>query len=68
MKLVQGSLTREGFSTVPNVTWDHVGGLEHLRRELNSFIVRPIKYPDTYEVVIKNNYNPYIVKITSLFY
>ncbi|KAG2293834.1 hypothetical protein Bca52824_040503 [Brassica carinata] len=49
VKLVQGSLTREGFSTVPNVTWDHVGGLEHLRRELNSFIVRPIKYPDTYE-------------------
>ncbi|KAF3550984.1 hypothetical protein DY000_02005306 [Brassica cretica] len=49
VKLVQGSLTREGFSTVPNVTWDHVGGLEHLRPELNSYIVRPIKYPDTYE-------------------
>ncbi|CAA7038707.1 unnamed protein product [Microthlaspi erraticum] len=49
VKLVQGSLTREGFSTVPNVKWDDVGGLEHLRRELNNYIVRPIKRPEIYK-------------------
>ncbi|XP_013682858.2 cell division control protein 48 homolog C [Brassica napus] len=49
VKLVKGSLTREGFSTVPDVSWDDVGGLGHLRSELNNYIVRPIKYPDMYE-------------------
>ncbi|CAN8321725.1 unnamed protein product [Cochlearia groenlandica] len=49
VKLVQGSLTREGFSTVPNVKWDDVGGLEHLRRQLNNYIVRPIKKPEIYK-------------------
>ena len=53
MKLVKGSLTREGFSTVPNVTWGDVGGLDHLRLELNNYIVRPIKNPEIYKVVIK---------------
>ncbi|KAM0062758.1 putative AAA+ ATPase domain, ATPase, AAA-type, core, AAA ATPase, AAA+ lid domain-containing protein [Helianthus debilis subsp. tardiflorus] len=32
-KQVQPCLTREGFSSVPNVTWDDVGGLDSLRRE-----------------------------------
>ncbi|KAJ4897008.1 Cell division control protein 48-like protein C [Raphanus sativus] len=49
VKLAQGSLTREGFSIVPNVTWDDVGGLDHLRRELNKYIVRPIKHPEVYK-------------------
>ncbi|KFK37626.1 hypothetical protein AALP_AA3G007600 [Arabis alpina] len=49
VNLVQGSLTREGFSTVPDVKWDDVGGLDHLRLELNRYIVRPIKKPDIYK-------------------
>ncbi|WZZ41730.1 hypothetical protein YC2023_037989 [Brassica napus] len=49
VKLVKGSLTREGFSTVPNVTWGDVGGLDHLRLELNNYIVRPIKNPEIYK-------------------
>ncbi|KAG2295329.1 hypothetical protein Bca52824_041998 [Brassica carinata] len=49
VKLVKGSLTREGFSTVPNVTWGDVGGLDHLRSELNNYIVRPIKNPEIYK-------------------
>ncbi|KAF8091466.1 hypothetical protein N665_0445s0051 [Sinapis alba] len=49
VKLVKGSLTREGFSTVPNVTWGDVGGLDHLRHELNDYIVRPIKNPEIYK-------------------
>lgn len=54
VNLVQGSLTREGFSTVPDVKWDDVGGLDHLRLELNRYIVRPIKKPDIYKVVINH--------------
>ncbi|KAH0932492.1 hypothetical protein HID58_009609 [Brassica napus] len=49
VKLVKGSLTREGFSTVPDVTWDDVGGLDHLRTELDDYVVNPIKYPDAFE-------------------
>ncbi|KAH0929650.1 hypothetical protein HID58_015377, partial [Brassica napus] len=49
LKLVKGSLTREGFSTVPDVTWGDVGGLDHLRSELNDYIVSPIKNPDIYK-------------------
>ncbi|KAJ0260449.1 AAA ATPase [Hirschfeldia incana] len=49
VKLVKGSLTREGFSTVPDVTWDDVGGLDNLRDELNDYIVSPIKNPETYK-------------------
>ncbi|KAL0885275.1 hypothetical protein Bca101_009257 [Brassica carinata] len=54
VKLTQGSLTREGFSTVPNVTWDDVGGLDHLRRELNNYIVRPIRHPEIYKAFEAN--------------
>ncbi|KAL1211279.1 Cell division control protein-like protein [Cardamine amara subsp. amara] len=49
VNLVQASLTREGFSIVPDVKWDDVGGLEHLRLEFNRYIVRPIKKPDIYK-------------------
>ncbi|VVB02521.1 unnamed protein product [Arabis nemorensis] len=33
LKKVQPCLTREGFSTRPNVTWDDVGGLDHIKEE-----------------------------------
>ncbi|KAG2296915.1 hypothetical protein Bca4012_017394 [Brassica carinata] len=49
VKLVKGSLTREGFSTVPDVSWDDVGGLGHLRTQLKDYVVNPIKYPETFE-------------------
>ncbi|KAJ0261926.1 AAA ATPase [Hirschfeldia incana] len=49
VKLVKGSLTREGFSTVPDVTWGDVGGLDHLRTQLKDYVVNPIKYPETFE-------------------
>ncbi|KAL3818284.1 hypothetical protein ACJIZ3_004189 [Penstemon smallii] len=48
-KLVQPSSRREGFSAVPNVKWDDVGGLQFLRQEFDRYIVRRIKYPDDYE-------------------
>ena len=49
-KMVQPSLRREGFSSVPDVTWDDVGGLDSLRKEFDRCIIRCIKYPEVYEV------------------
>ncbi|GJR62563.1 long chain acyl-CoA synthetase 6, peroxisomal-like protein [Tanacetum coccineum] len=47
-KLVQPSSRREGFSSILNVKWEDVGGLDQLRREFDRYIVRRIKYPDEY--------------------
>ncbi|CAL5084125.1 unnamed protein product [Urochloa decumbens] len=44
-KLVQPSLRREGFSSVPDVTWDDVGGLDSLRKEFHRYITC-IKSPE----------------------
>ena len=49
-KLVQPSLRREGFSSVPDVTWDDVGGLDSLRKEFERYIVRRIRNPEDYDV------------------
>ncbi|CAN6209010.1 unnamed protein product [Urochloa humidicola] len=49
-KMVQPSLRREGFSSVPDVTWDDVGGLVSLRKEFDRCIIRCIKHPEDYEV------------------
>ncbi|KAK9750292.1 hypothetical protein RND81_02G185100 [Saponaria officinalis] len=48
-KLVQPSSRREGFSTIPNVKWEDVGGLDDLRRQFELYIVNRIKYPAQYE-------------------
>ncbi|CAL1372506.1 unnamed protein product [Linum trigynum] len=48
-KMVQPSLTREGFSSVPNVTWDEVGGLDNVRNELKNYVVQSIKNPKLYQ-------------------
>jgi ribosome biogenesis ATPase len=36
IKKVQPSAKREGFATTPNVSWDEVGALEHVR-----YVTRP---------------------------
>lgn len=48
--MVQPSSKREGFSAIPNVKWENVGGLDLLRKEFERYIVRRIKYPENYEV------------------
>lgn len=45
---VQPSSKREGFSTVPDVTWDDVGALTGIRDELRMAVVQPIKRPDIF--------------------
>ncbi|RLN04757.1 hypothetical protein C2845_PM13G00680 [Panicum miliaceum] len=49
-KMVQPSLRREGFSSVPDVTWDDVGGLDSLRKEFDRCIIRCINHPEVYKV------------------
>uniref|UniRef100_A0ACD5WMG2 Uncharacterized protein n=1 Tax=Avena sativa TaxID=4498 RepID=A0ACD5WMG2_AVESA len=52
-KEVQPSLGREGLSSVPDVTWADVGGLDSLREELHRCIVRCIKHPEYYELIAR---------------
>uniref|UniRef100_A0A7N0TP70 AAA+ ATPase domain-containing protein n=1 Tax=Kalanchoe fedtschenkoi TaxID=63787 RepID=A0A7N0TP70_KALFE len=49
LKMVQPSIKREGFSTIPMVTWEDVGGLDSLREQFELEIVNRIKYPKLYE-------------------
>lgn len=48
---IQPTAKREGFATVPDVTWNNVGALNHIRMELHMCIVQPIKKPELYEKV-----------------
>lgn len=45
---IQPTAKREGFATVPDVTWANVGALHHIRMELHMCIVQPIKKPELY--------------------
>lgn len=46
---VQPSSKREGFATVPDVTWDDVGAMKPIREELEYAIVEPIRRPEIYQ-------------------
>jgi ribosome biogenesis ATPase len=39
LRIVQPSAKREGFATVPDVTWDDVGSLQDIRQELQMMIL-----------------------------
>ncbi|KAN0009647.1 hypothetical protein ACTFIU_006944 [Dictyostelium citrinum] len=49
LKKVVPAAKREGFATIPNVTWDDVGALSGVREELTNSILRPIRYPKKYK-------------------
>ncbi|KAI6108900.1 P-loop containing nucleoside triphosphate hydrolase protein [Pisolithus croceorrhizus] len=48
---VQPSSKREGFATVPDVTWADVGALRGIREELQMAIVQPIRRPELFSAV-----------------
>ncbi|KAM3162598.1 Ribosome biogenesis ATPase RIX7 [Lachancea thermotolerans] len=48
---IQPTAKREGFATVPDVSWANIGALNRVRIELNMAIVQPIKRPELYEKV-----------------
>ncbi|KAG8186122.1 hypothetical protein JTE90_022712 [Oedothorax gibbosus] len=43
------SLKREGFASVPDTTWEDVGALEDIKKELRSAILWPVKYHKLYD-------------------
>lgn len=51
LKQVQPSSQREGFATVPDVTWADVGALHSVRDELKMAIVQPIRRPEVFRAV-----------------
>ncbi|KAF3338849.1 cell division control protein 48 C-like protein [Carex littledalei] len=48
-KLIQPSLRREGFTSIPNVTWNDVGGLSFIKNVFNECIVQRIKIHEIHE-------------------
>ncbi|XP_074846000.1 nuclear valosin-containing protein-like isoform X2 [Carettochelys insculpta] len=48
---VQPSAKREGFVTVPDVTWADVGALEDVREELTMAILAPVRNPEQFKAL-----------------
>ncbi|KAI1781026.1 AAA-domain-containing protein [Hypoxylon cercidicola] len=46
---VQPSSKREGFTTIPDTTWAHIGALENVRKQLMLSIVKPIQNPERFK-------------------
>ena len=51
VKTVQPSSKREGFATVPDVTWGQIGALADIREELELSILEPIANPERFEML-----------------
>jgi ribosome biogenesis ATPase len=51
LKHVQPSSKREGFATIPDVSWGDIGALYHIREELQMAIVQPIRRPELFRAV-----------------
>ncbi|KDO20878.1 hypothetical protein SPRG_14110 [Saprolegnia parasitica CBS 223.65] len=48
---VQPSSKREGFATIPDVTWNDVGALVEVRAELVLSILHPLQHPERFEAL-----------------
>ncbi|KAL0215084.1 hypothetical protein P9112_007268 [Eukaryota sp. TZLM1-RC] len=48
---VQPTAKREGFATVPDVTWDDVGALDDVHTQLKTSILEPIRQPEKFEAL-----------------
>lgn len=48
LKIVQPSSKREGFATVPGVTWSDIGALDKIREVLQFEVVKAIQHPEIY--------------------
>ena len=47
--IVNPSSLRETVVEVPNVSWDDIGGLDEVKRDLQEMILYPIDHPDKFE-------------------
>ena len=43
------SALRETVVEVPNITWDDIGGLEGVKRELQEVVQYPVEFPEKFE-------------------
>jgi len=48
LRSVEPSALREVLVEIPKITWDDIGGLTEIKRELREAIEWPLKYPDTF--------------------
>jgi SpoVK/Ycf46/Vps4 family AAA+-type ATPase len=48
---VQPSSKREGFATVPDVSWDDIGALQCIREELTLSVLEPIANPEKFKAL-----------------
>ena len=48
LPLVQPSSKREGFATVPDVSWKDIGALQSIREELTLSVLEPIRHPEKF--------------------
>jgi ribosome biogenesis ATPase len=51
LKEIQPSAQREGFATVPDVTWSDIGALHATRGELHMAVVQPFRRPELFRAV-----------------
>lgn len=51
--LVQPSSQREGFATVPDVSWQNIGALQSIREELSITVLEPIRNPEKFEALVR---------------
>lgn len=49
--MVQPSSQREGFATVPDVSWENIGALEAIRQELTLSVLEPIRHPEKFKAL-----------------
>lgn len=49
MKDIEPSAIREFFVEVPDVKWENIGGLEHIKEELKEAIEWPLIYPEIFK-------------------
>lgn len=49
LPLVQPSSKREGFATVPDVSWKDIGALQKIREELSLSVLEPIRHPEKFQ-------------------
>ncbi|XP_033734394.1 nuclear valosin-containing protein-like isoform X2 [Pecten maximus] len=48
LKYVQPSAKREGFATIPDVSWDDIGALHTVREDLQLAILAPVKHSEAF--------------------
>ncbi|HTY43668.1 MAG TPA: CDC48 family AAA ATPase [Patescibacteria group bacterium] len=49
LKVVRPSAMREVLVETPNVTWEQVGGLDTIKKELKEAVEWPMKFPDAFK-------------------